>query len=76
MRGFDSRPRYQLQLGRSIIQEVTRLASGRARCKAVAVHQFQMNRGKVENQGGLISFRIVVRLTLLRPCIERSATRS
>jgi len=27
-------------LGRSIIQEVTRLASGRARCKAVAVHHF------------------------------------
>ena len=29
-------------MGRSIIQEVTRLASGRARCKAVAVHIFQI----------------------------------
>jgi len=28
-------------MGRSIIQEVTRLASGRARCKAVAVHHFK-----------------------------------
>lgn len=29
-------------MGCSIIQEVTRLASGRARCKAVAVHFFQI----------------------------------
>ena len=32
-------------LGRSIIQEVTRLASGRARCKAVAVHHFKSREG-------------------------------
>lgn len=34
------RPPLPLFLGRSIIQEVTRLASGRARCEAVAVHHF------------------------------------
>ena len=32
------------------------------------------NRGKVENPGSLISFPIVVRLTLRRPCSQRSAT--
>ena len=53
--------------GRSIIQEVTRLASGRARCKAVAVHHF--NREKVENQGSLISFLIVVRLHVPQPWV-------
>ena len=45
MSGFDSRPRHQFSLGRSIIQEVTRLASGRARCKAVAVHHFKSREG-------------------------------
>ena len=82
-------------MGRSIIQEVTRLASGnawrgsafvrnaertlhgsrscKARCKAVAVHHFY--RGEVENPGSFISFLIVVRLTLRRPCGERSPTR-
>ena len=34
-------PATSFLLGRSIIQEVTRPASGRARCKAVAVHHFQ-----------------------------------
>ncbi len=34
-------PANQSFLGCSIIQEVARLASGRARCKAVAVHHFQ-----------------------------------
>ncbi len=42
--GFDSRPRHHC-MGRSIIQEVTRLASGRARCKAVAVHHFKSREG-------------------------------
>ena len=42
MSGFDSRPRHQVSTGRSTIQEVTRLASGRARCKAVAVHHFKI----------------------------------
>ena len=32
-------------MGRSIIQEVTRPASGRARCKAVAVHHFKSREG-------------------------------
>ena len=43
--GFDSRPRNQFSMGCSIIQEVTRLASGRARCKAVAVHHFNASSG-------------------------------
>ena len=40
--GFDSRPRDHppFSKGRSISQEVTRLASGRARSKAAAVHHF------------------------------------
>ena len=45
MSGFDSRPRHEVSTGRSIIQEVTRLASGRARCKAVAVHHFKSREG-------------------------------
>ena len=49
MSGFDSRPRHQF-MGRSTIQEVTRLASGRARCKAVAVHFFQIA-GRLRTRG-------------------------
>ena len=37
-------------MGCSIIQEVTRLASGRARCKAVAVHFFQIA-GRLRTRG-------------------------
>ena len=37
-------------MGRSTIQEVTRLASGRARCKAVAVHFFQIA-GRLRTRG-------------------------
>jgi hypothetical protein len=67
--GSSPAPATTFPKGRSIIQEVTRLASGRARCKAVAVHHFHQSArpsasrpiphlhlgGKVENPESLIS---------------------
>ena len=72
-RGFDSRPRYQFSPGPLDHSGGHPPRKRESTVQSRGGPPFQ-NRGKVENHRSLISFFIVVRLTLRRPCGERSAT--